>query len=215
MDIIKKGFGSRLKFLRKFRNLTQEKLAEAIEVNLRQLARIEAGESFVSSETLLKICSVLEVSPKILFDFDLQEETLMTGTGDKVHCSVIKSGNIIQILPEQFGNTEDKKAELPKSESFENKMSEISKRLKKEVYVDEVKDGQIILTKIFKPNGDIETLSKNNSASLYEDLKNKILNIANDSKKIEFMNLAYSALTSSIALNELKILIKGIELTQK
>ena len=55
-----------LKELRKIRNFTQEKLAESIGINLRQLARIEAGESFVSSDTLLKICTALETTPKSL-----------------------------------------------------------------------------------------------------------------------------------------------------
>ena len=77
MDIIKRGFGEQLKVMRKIKGLTQESLAERIGINLRQLARIEAGESFVSSQTLYKICNVLEVSPMVLFNFDLEQEVLM------------------------------------------------------------------------------------------------------------------------------------------
>ena len=69
LDIIKQKFGERLKAIRRLNNLTQEKLAEKIGINLRQLARIEAGGSFISSETLLSICLVLQISPSLLFDF--------------------------------------------------------------------------------------------------------------------------------------------------
>ena len=75
MDIITKKFGENLKKFRKFENLTQEKLAEMIGVNLRQLARIEAGESFVSSETLLNICKALNISPRKLFDYEIKSQS--------------------------------------------------------------------------------------------------------------------------------------------
>ena len=209
MDIIKKGFGSRLKIVRKLKNYTQEKLAEDIGINLRQLARIEAGESFVTSETLVRICSVLEISPYVLFDFDIQEDVLMTGTGESVHFSVIKSGNILQLVP-----TENKTQNYSSlSENFDDKMREMAKRVKKALFVDEISDGKVLQTKIFKPNGEVEIINKNGADELFSSLKEKISKISNDNKKIEFMNLAYDALTNKDALNELKILIKGIELT--
>ena len=129
MNVIKKGFGNRLNILRKSQNLTQEKLAEKIGINLRQLARIEAGESFVTADTLFNICKVLGISPNMLFEFEIQE--------------------------------------LEKKE--ENML--------------------------------LKTLEKN------------ISSISNETKKIEFLNLAYNSLFDKNALNELKTTIKGIELT--
>ena len=137
MNIINKGFGEQLKQYRKLRNITQEKFSEKIGINLRQLARIEAGESFVSAETLLKICIILEISPSKLFDF-----------------------NIIQNMS---------------------------------------------LKSIDVENDDIKN---------FLSLKNKLFNIAKDKKKIEFLNIAYDALTNPKALKELKAMIKGIELTK-
>lgn len=71
MDAFKNCFGRRLKQVRKSKGFTQERLSDAIEINLRQLARIEAGESFVTAETLQKICDVLDISPDTLFIFDV------------------------------------------------------------------------------------------------------------------------------------------------
>ena len=48
----KKLFGAQVKLLRNFRKLTQEELSEQINIDIRQLARIEAGTSFVTSETI-------------------------------------------------------------------------------------------------------------------------------------------------------------------
>ncbi len=216
MDIIKRGFGSQLKAIRKLKNFTQEKLAEEIGINLRQLARIEAGESFVSSETLFKICDVLEISPQILFDFDILESSLKTGTDNTMHFSVIKAGNVIQLIPsfkaEEYEKTEGYNS---LSKDFDAKMKEIAKRTGKDIFVDEIQDGNSLRTKVFKPSGDIEIKDAKDENVLLEMLKDKILSVSNDKKKLEFINLAIDSLTDKNALNELKTLIKGIELIQE
>ena len=52
---IKKAFGEKVKRLRNKRRLTQEQLAEIIEISPKNLSKIEVGVSFVSSETLEKL----------------------------------------------------------------------------------------------------------------------------------------------------------------
>lgn len=215
MDIIKKGFGSRLKIIRIMNKLTQEKLSEKIDINLRQLARIEAGESFVSSETLYNICSVLSISPDVLFDFDLEEEALMTGARQNLHFSVIKTGNVIKLVSATKNNAYFSEQDYNfLCKVFDEKMAAMSKRVGKEIFVDEVKDGNVIATKIFRPDGDAETIRKQNIETQLDILKEKITSISKDEKKLEFMNLAYDALSNKNALNELKMMIRGIEITQ-
>lgn len=51
-----------LKSLRKEANLTQEKLAELIEISTRQLQRIESGNSDTSLLTLRILIDVLNIS---------------------------------------------------------------------------------------------------------------------------------------------------------
>lgn len=67
---IKKLLGKRIKELREHKNLTQEKLAEKIGIGQRNLSKIECGNNFVTSETLSKIISALQVEAKDLFDFN-------------------------------------------------------------------------------------------------------------------------------------------------
>lgn len=71
----KKFFGQKIKNLRKLNHYTQEKLSELIDIDVRQVARIEAGESLPSVETLLKMATVLSVTPNDLIYFVNQEET--------------------------------------------------------------------------------------------------------------------------------------------
>ncbi len=64
---IKKEFGEKIKRMRKNRNLTQEQLAEMIDISPRNLSGIEVGANFVKAETLEKILTALNVSMEDLF----------------------------------------------------------------------------------------------------------------------------------------------------
>ncbi len=207
MDIVKQKFGERLKTIRKIHGFTQEKLAEKIGINLRQLARIEAGESFISSETLFNICFVLKISPSLLFDFDILDDILMAGKDEIMHFKVINNDDLIYFIPKNIKNLDNKN----NIKSLDEKMKRLAIKYHKKIILDELQDEVADTTKIFKPSGEIEI--KNNKNILFEDLKNKINSISNDSKKLEFLNTAFNSLTNKNVLNELKILIKGIELT--
>lgn len=67
---LKKLLGERIKRLRKSRNLTQEQLAEMIEIAPRNLSRIEVGESFVTAETLEKLIHALNITAEELFAYE-------------------------------------------------------------------------------------------------------------------------------------------------
>lgn len=69
-DEIKKLFGKKVKYYRELRGLTQETLAEIIEINVNSMSYIERGINFIKADTLDKICKALKVTPKQLFDFN-------------------------------------------------------------------------------------------------------------------------------------------------
>lgn len=64
---IKQELGEKIKRLRKQRGLTQEQLAEMVDISPRNLSNIEVGVSFVKAETLEKIIDSLNVSTEELF----------------------------------------------------------------------------------------------------------------------------------------------------
>ncbi|MBS4760838.1 MAG: helix-turn-helix transcriptional regulator [Clostridium sp.] len=66
----KKLLGQRIKELRKKSNLTQEKLAELIDIETGSLSGIESGRHFPSLPTLEKIALKLNIEMKALFEFN-------------------------------------------------------------------------------------------------------------------------------------------------
>ncbi len=64
---IKKELGLKIKRMRTELGLTQEELAEKIDISQRTLAGIEIGENFLTAETLDKIIKALKTTPEELF----------------------------------------------------------------------------------------------------------------------------------------------------
>ena len=70
MSGIRESFGQNLKIIRKSKNYTQEKLAEKINIDIRQYSRIETGKGFPSLTTLENICDALNINPACLFEMN-------------------------------------------------------------------------------------------------------------------------------------------------
>lgn len=67
---LKKCFGQNVQKYRKYRNLTQEKLAELVGVDVTSISAVETGKYFPSADNLTKIVEVLQVNFSDLFEFD-------------------------------------------------------------------------------------------------------------------------------------------------
>lgn len=70
----KKMFGKRIKELRVKNGLSQEQLAEMIDVGERNLSKIECGNVFVKAKTFAKLIDALKIEPKELLDFSKYDE---------------------------------------------------------------------------------------------------------------------------------------------
>ena len=64
---IKEEFGEKIKRMRQNRGLTQDQLAEAVDISQRALSAIERGENFVTSETLDRLLKTLNTTSEELF----------------------------------------------------------------------------------------------------------------------------------------------------
>ncbi len=62
-------FGLNVVYYRKRKRLTQLQLAELIDVDRSHISAIELGNVGVSFDVIFKLCEVLEIKPKELFDF--------------------------------------------------------------------------------------------------------------------------------------------------
>ena len=99
MDI-KKELGEKIKRIRRQRNLTQEELAEMIDISPRSLSNIEVGTCFVKSDTLEKIIECLGISTEELFaneHIKTKEELIV-----EIEKLIKKAENDIKLLEKSY-----------------------------------------------------------------------------------------------------------------
>lgn len=63
------AFGLNVVYYRKKKRLTQLQLAELVDIDRSHVSAIELGNVGVSFDVIFKLCEVLEITPKELFDF--------------------------------------------------------------------------------------------------------------------------------------------------
>ncbi len=88
---IKSELGQKIRNMRLKRNLTQEELAEKVDISQRTLSGIETGENFVTAETLDKLVEALETT---------FEEMFATNHYKEIPILVREISNIVQRLTE-------------------------------------------------------------------------------------------------------------------
>lgn len=72
---MKKLLGKRIKEIRNKRGMTQERLAELVEINTPNISYIENGKFYPSYETFVGLLRALDVEPCELFMFDNMTKT--------------------------------------------------------------------------------------------------------------------------------------------
>lgn len=85
MSVDYKEIGKRVTKIRKQRGLTQEKLSEKCNLSPQYISNIERSISIPSTETLLRICDVLEVTPDaILLGVIRHEDETWRGVAERL-----------------------------------------------------------------------------------------------------------------------------------
>lgn len=72
---LKKNIGEKIKLYRKKRGLSQDKLAELVNMEMKSLSRIESGHNYPQCENLVAIANALDVAPWQLY-FSEEENDL-------------------------------------------------------------------------------------------------------------------------------------------
>lgn len=75
---LKKVLGQRIQDLRKSKKLTQDKLAELVGIDPKNISKIENGNNYPTAETLSSIAQALDVEiyELFLFDSEIPYETM-------------------------------------------------------------------------------------------------------------------------------------------
>lgn len=59
-----------LKKIREFKNLTQQHVAERLDISQSQYHRLESGEAKIKEDVIEKVAEILDVNPEMLYTFD-------------------------------------------------------------------------------------------------------------------------------------------------
>lgn len=89
---IKSELGQKIRNMRQRRGLTQEELAEKVDISQRTLSGIETGENFVTAETLDRLAEALDTT---------FEELFATNHYKEVPILVHELDNIVKTLAEE------------------------------------------------------------------------------------------------------------------
>ena len=84
--MLKKLIGGRITFLRKQQNLTQQQLADILEIEKQYMFRIEQGQVNITADYTDKIIKALNTSHKDFFIF--HEQTMSTQAKSKSNNSM-------------------------------------------------------------------------------------------------------------------------------
>ena len=75
------AFSDNLQFLRARQGLTQEQLAETLNVSRQSVSKWESGQSFPEMDTILKLCERFQVSMDTLLRGDAAQEVQEDAAG--------------------------------------------------------------------------------------------------------------------------------------
>ena len=64
-----KNLGLNISFYRKSRGYTQMELSELLNIDRSHMSAIELATAGVSLDVIFRLCEILEITPKELFDF--------------------------------------------------------------------------------------------------------------------------------------------------
>lgn len=87
---LNKEIGKRIRYLRKQRGLSQEKLAECLNIATTSLSYIETGRGFMTLATLENMSRVLQVEPYEIFQFSSVQ------TNQEMYDKIIDKLNLIK-----------------------------------------------------------------------------------------------------------------------
>ncbi len=215
MSNIKKLLGENIKFLRKAKNISRKELADLMQINIRQLARIENGASFPSDVILENLAHFLQVQHSQLFNFDLASAAIEYHEAIvHPHCVVRKVGDIYTILSvsknaKRACPTKNKVVTHP-----EKLFQELSIKVKSPIFVEYFEHDTIYKREIYYPNGRSLPVKKSDSENSYHMnmLLSDVKDCVQDKQKMEIILLALQTLKDINNLPKFKEAVYKIEL---
>lgn len=224
MQNIKEAFGANLRKIRKSRKLTIDDFAEMSDITPRLLSKIEAGDTFLSAETLCKISVALDMSLRSLFDFNWHDKAIYYDNNKYVkHHFKITQYDLFEKIKSLSGLPDVKINKTVDLGQFRPFLKEFAKKNKMTIYADffvnKKRKGVFKVTQ----NGDITCISdetplsakeaKNKDDNYYTAIE-KINKISTSKKKLEYLLTAVDALDKKKSREKLRVMLDAMDISQ-
>lgn len=223
MKNIKEAFGANLRQIRKSKKITIETLAEKSGISSRLLSNIEAGDTFVSAESLCKICVALDIEPKELFDFEWYDKFMYYDNGKYIrpHFKIVLKEKFLELksLPSLNHLKINKKFPLGKDKEL---IADFSKRNKLTVYIDHFIGKERDKIEKYSPDGTYSSLCDKQSLKKkfvkndksYFDVIEKVKEFAKDEKTLAYLLMAINSLDNKKARDKLRLMLDAMDISK-
>ncbi len=190
-------FKERLKYLRKELHLKQDDLAQACGVRLTAISKYENEIIKPGFDMLAKIGLAYNVNLNWLIN---EIGSMFIETNKRRLVKNATNDFVVEV------------DDIPEEDMVIVAQEPHSMTLSKDLKVDYYGEDSQYCSKIYRTNGQVEFLGKNNLENNFHEVVKKITEVCDDKNKFEFVMTAIKALDNEEALTELKFLIKGMEL---
>lgn len=100
-ELLLAEIGKRISTLRKSKGITQEALAEKMDVSIQMISNLEQGKKAIRPENLIKLCNILEISTDYILKGQMCSDTTL---GEKFNSLSQEDKTIITSLIERLSN---------------------------------------------------------------------------------------------------------------
>lgn len=206
MPNFKKGLGTNIQLIRKAKGLTQEELAGAVGIYARQLSKIETGTHFPSCATLESICTVLDVQPGVLFDFNFLEESdeaVMTGT----------DSNIVYRVEDQRAQNVTPLFEQHQNPYNDDVLFQAAKNLNEPVFRKEEINNQVVKIDVFFPDGRRKSILNKDDSEYKKNMLymiKRFKEVSKDKRTADFVISCLDSMKDDEALKKVYTLSTGM-----
>ncbi len=214
-------FRTRFRELRKSLAITLREMSEDLGIPLSSISKYEQGIIKPGVEILSKLAKCYNVNLNWLIAnqglmFDQSEVELSTGTSDDIRVRLVKYSNSVKIQPisNEFFEKNPKMKSFSSVES-EEYIQKISKDIKKPVTVEFANTDNDDKVKVFYPDGKVTVLNRDENSyrnKLVMKVKSKLDTLPYACSKLEFLDVAIDSLEDRSAFDNLKTLVKGMDI---
>lgn len=217
-------FSVRCRELRKNLAITLKEMSEDLGIPLSSISKYEQGIIKPGVDILSKIAKTYKVNLNWLIAnqglmFESEDLFLANDDDGGIRIRLVKYDNRVKVHSlsnDTLGMDVDFK--LISYTEPEESILKISKNINRPVTVEFAETDNNDSIKVFYPNGKIEVLDKEENAErdvLVKKIKSKLEGVSYVANKLEFLNTAIDALDDKNSFNQLKALMKGMEIAFK